>query len=178
MTRLPAGGRKGRIPNWPLIDDVRKAALLDVAEGTITRLREELRDPELYGAARASRERKLQAAEVEVAVLTRQLAAQRGLETKLWREVWKTPQAVAWERLGYLNEIGQYVRWKVARRAGRAAGVEGSPSARRPAGSDAGVAAASAVGGRARRSGRQARRSAAAPPAGGRSPAKKGEPPK
>jgi hypothetical protein len=113
MTRLPAGGRKGRIPNWPLIDDVRKAALLDVAEGTITRLREELRDPELYGAARASRERKLQAAEVEVAVLTRQLAAQRGLETKLWREVWKTPQAVAWERLGWTREVAQYVRWKV-----------------------------------------------------------------
>lgn len=113
MTRLPAGGRKGRIPTWPLIDDVRKAALLDVNEGVVARLLAELQDSELYGAARVSKERKLAAAELEVAVLTRQIAAQRGLETKLWRDVWKTPQAVAWERLGWNREVAQYVRWKV-----------------------------------------------------------------
>jgi hypothetical protein len=113
MTRLPAGGRKGRAPKWPLIDDVRKAALLEVAEGTVARLREELRDPELYEAARVSRERKLQATEVEVVVLTRQLEVQRGLEKQLWREVWTTPQAVAWDRIGWNREVAQYVRWKV-----------------------------------------------------------------
>ncbi|WNI16625.1 hypothetical protein [Actinacidiphila sp. ITFR-21] len=113
MTRLPAGGRKGRIPTWPLIDDVRKAAQLDVTEGVVARLLAELGDPELYGAARASKERKLAAAELEVAVLTRQIAAQRGLETTLWREVWRTPQAFAWERLSWNREIAQYVRWKV-----------------------------------------------------------------
>lgn len=113
MTRLPAGGRKGRTPKWPLIDDVRKAALLEVAEGTVVRLREELRDPDLFGAARASRERKLNAAEIEVVVLGKQLEAQRGLEKALWREVWATPQAAAWERLGWTREPAQYVRWKV-----------------------------------------------------------------
>lgn len=113
MTRLPASGRKGRTPRWPLIDDVRKAALLEVAETTAERLREDLRDPELYGAARASRERRLQATEVEIVVLGKQLEAQRGLEKALWKELWATPQAVAWEKLGWAREPAQYVRWKV-----------------------------------------------------------------
>lgn len=36
----------------------------------------------------------------------------RRLEAELWAELWKTPQAVAWERLGYTREVAQYVRWK------------------------------------------------------------------
>lgn len=31
-------------------------------------------------------------------------------ETAVWREVWKTPQAVAWERLGWNRVVARYVR--------------------------------------------------------------------
>lgn len=32
-------------------------------------------------------------------------------ELELWEKVWATPQAVAWERLRWPQEIGLYVRW-------------------------------------------------------------------
>lgn len=41
---------------------------------------------------------------------TEQLA---DLEAALWRELWSTPQAVAWERLRWYRDVAQYVRWKV-----------------------------------------------------------------
>jgi hypothetical protein len=31
----------------------------------------------------------------------------------MWAEIWGTPQAVAWERLGWTRDVAQYVRWKV-----------------------------------------------------------------
>lgn len=112
MTRLPAAGRTGRTPPWPLLDDVRKSAELDVAESKAEQLRYDLGDG--VSPARAHQlQRLLDAAELEIAILTRVLAAQRGLEKKLWRELWKCPQAVAWEQLGWPRDVAQYVRWKV-----------------------------------------------------------------
>lgn len=63
QVRLPASGRPGKPPRWPLP----KTDL-----------------PEL--AAR---------------------------EAELWAEIWRTPQAVAWERLRWTHEVAQYVRWRV-----------------------------------------------------------------
>ncbi|MGH7393560.1 MAG: hypothetical protein ACREM3_29525 [Candidatus Rokuibacteriota bacterium] len=37
----------------------------------------------------------------------------REAEDRMWAEVWATPQAVAWERLGWTRDVAQYVRWKV-----------------------------------------------------------------
>ena len=37
----------------------------------------------------------------------------RKLEAELWKELWRLPQAVAWEQIGYTREVAQYVRWKV-----------------------------------------------------------------
>lgn len=34
-------------------------------------------------------------------------------ESAMWAEIWATPQAVAWERLGWFRDVAQYVRWKV-----------------------------------------------------------------
>lgn len=39
-------------------------------------------------------------------------------EKQLWGEIWATPQAVAWERLGWTHEIAVYVRLMVAAEAG------------------------------------------------------------
>lgn len=33
-------------------------------------------------------------------------------ELAMWTEIWATPQAVAWERLGWFRDVAQYVRWK------------------------------------------------------------------
>lgn len=71
LRQLPAEGRKGRVPKWPL-----PPALLDST---------------IYGLVPNIEEGELE----------------------LWGVVWHTPQAVAWEQLGYIREVAQYVRWKV-----------------------------------------------------------------
>lgn len=113
MTKLPAAGRTGRTPAWPLIDDIEMAAKLEMAEATVERLTEALESGELGGPSRAAAQRKLEAAELAVAVLTKKIAAMRDLEKKLWKDLWKLPQAVAWEQLSWTRDVAQYVRWKV-----------------------------------------------------------------
>lgn len=61
--RLPAGGRRGRIPVWPL-------------------------------------------------------ASVSPAELKLWRELWRTPQAVAWQRLGFTRVVARYARVLLVAEAG------------------------------------------------------------
>lgn len=73
--KLPAEGRKGKPPEWPLTPPAK---------------------PEL-----------------------------RPAELKLWREVWASPQAVAWERMRTFREVAMYVRWSVVAETGdRYAAVE------------------------------------------------------
>lgn len=57
---LPAEGRKGEPPDWPLPDPLKLA------------------------------------------------------EWKLWRDLWKTPQAVEWERQGWTRVVARYVRCALA----------------------------------------------------------------
>lgn len=78
-TTLPAEGRKGNAPAFPL---------------------EKWRDME-----------KFKPTEERDDALSRSLDAR---ELAVWREIWKTPQAVAWERLGWKHDVGLYVRVLVA----------------------------------------------------------------
>ena len=74
-TRLPAEGRKGAAPPWPL-------GPLSLPED----------------AAAAVRER----------------------EAVVWADIWRTPQAVAWERLGWTADVAVYVRMLVIGEGGSA----------------------------------------------------------
>ncbi|MCO1338076.1 hypothetical protein BJH93_04080 [Kocuria polaris] len=74
-TLLPARGRPGNAPAWPL----EKWRELEK-----NRPEEERNDQ----AARALDKRELD----------------------VWRQIWKTPQAVAWERLGWKHDVALYVR--------------------------------------------------------------------
>ena len=79
--QLPAGGRKGRTPAFPLPKIIRYIASLD-DNGKNLRLPD-------AGVSNAFRKRELE----------------------LWKELWKTPQAVAWEREPYrLPTIAKYCR--------------------------------------------------------------------
>ncbi|WP_433415052.1 hypothetical protein ACQP1V_36310 [Microtetraspora malaysiensis] len=66
--RLPAGGRQGETPPWPL--------------------------PKAKSAVRARR------------------------ELEVWAELWRTPQAAAWERLEWTRTVARYVRYLLAAEAG------------------------------------------------------------
>lgn len=39
-------------------------------------------------------------------------------EKALWRDLWRMPQAVMWERIACHREVAQYARWKVLAEAG------------------------------------------------------------
>ncbi len=112
MTMLPAEGRRGRTPKWPLVADVVMTAKHDLAAAKVERLEYELLDAPDAAKQRAV-ERRLDAARESHAILVAQLAAQRDLEKLLWRGLWATPQAVQWERLGWMRDVAQYVRHKV-----------------------------------------------------------------
>lgn len=71
-TDLPAEGRQGDAPGWPLIE-------VDRGEHTD-------------------------------AVALREL--------EVWRAIWRTPQAVAWDRLGWTHDVALYVRTLVAAELG------------------------------------------------------------
>lgn len=62
--RLPAEGRKGKPPTWPLEDGPTSS------------------------------------------------------ELAIWRQLWGTPQAVAWERLGWTRTVGRYCRYLTLAEAG------------------------------------------------------------
>ena len=113
MTRLPAGGRQGDPPKWPLIDDVVATTQRDTARRQADEYELQLLEPDLQGRQRAAVQRKLDAAQSAATVLDKQIEATAALEAELWRDLWATPQAVAWERLGWTREVAQYVRWKV-----------------------------------------------------------------
>lgn len=126
MTRLPAGGREGKTPPWPLLDDVALTARRTVLKSKAERLRYELDDAE-PGPRRSRLDRQVDDLDIEVETITLQLAAQRKLERALWRELWTTPQACAWERLGWTRDVAQYVRWKVL---GELGGLDAAREAR------------------------------------------------
>lgn len=108
---LPAEGRKGAAPDWPLRPDVTLQARLDV-------LRAEQEDLEsaLDGCddqKEANRLRFRLGKNVEAVALTEAVIKNAGeLEREIWVEAWSTPQAVAWERLRWTRTVAQYVRWK------------------------------------------------------------------
>ncbi|MFJ8603401.1 hypothetical protein ACIREM_32785 [Streptomyces shenzhenensis] len=113
MTLLPAGGRVGDPPRWPLLDDVSLTARCDAARRVRDELELALLEPELTGRRRTAAQKKYDAALTEANILEKKLEAQQAVEAELWADLWRLPQAVAWERLGWVREVAQYVRWKV-----------------------------------------------------------------
>lgn len=114
-TKLPAEGRAGDPPSWPLPDDVKAKAQLKVIGEKIDDL-----SVEAQGSGRdaANARRRLLALQERAEVLTAEIEAQSALELSLWADLWATPQAVMWERLRWTREVAQYVRWKVAAELG------------------------------------------------------------
>ncbi|MFF5186455.1 hypothetical protein ACFY30_22210 [Streptomyces sp. NPDC000345] len=112
MTELPAAGREGAPPPWPLLPDVLLKTQRDTAQRRADDLELSLKEPTLRGRARTAAQRKADAALQEAAVLTAQLDAQERVEAELWSALWALPQAVEWDRAGWTREVAQYVRWK------------------------------------------------------------------
>lgn len=118
--KLPAEGRKGPVPSWPLPPDQRLRAEVDMAETEAALLETEIAGvDDLDERAKLRRGLRRLLARAEVA--RSDLLISEKSELALWKVLWALPQAVAWERFGYLNEVAQYVRWKTRAELGEMA---------------------------------------------------------
>lgn len=116
LKQLPAHGRLGRCPNFPLPEhpmaaqaafwgreaqDLHEQIVLE----TDARKRRRLEDRE-------------QKARVTQARLEDELRKLDALERKLWKELWATPMAVEWEKLCWVHEVAAYVRHRALAEVG------------------------------------------------------------
>lgn len=111
---LPAKGRPGRTPNWSLPDSPNQTARIKMLIETIDEL-EQLEHEAGLGEGTFSRAEatRLTRTREKLAVAREVLEVTRETEKTLWRKLWKTPQAIEWERLMWDRDVAQYVRWKV-----------------------------------------------------------------
>jgi hypothetical protein len=108
---LPASGRDGRLPKWPLLPDLQRRAELHAATVLLEQLQDELREAPAGKVAQL--ERRIDKVLRQQTILEFQLADQTKLERAMWREIWKTPQATVWEDQGWFRDVAQFVRHKV-----------------------------------------------------------------
>jgi hypothetical protein len=108
---LPVGGRPGAVPAWPLGADIVTRARLRVAEDKVEHLEQQI-------AGGKPVQQQLMRVQERVAELRMVVDIQSERELELWRELWVTPQAVAWERLGWNRTVAQFARWEVLGESG------------------------------------------------------------
>lgn len=113
MTPLPAEGRKGPAPAWPLLPDIVLRTRCTLAGDKVEELRDSINEADAEGKPTGLLERRLDSALEKLAILEAQVAQQRELEDTLWADLWILPQACEWERLGWLRDVAQYTRHKV-----------------------------------------------------------------
>lgn len=106
---LPAEGRLGDPPAWPLAADLRLSTMLEAAESAAEVLAAQIDG----GQAPRHAAGKLAKLDQDIALLKAKLAEAAGAELALWASVWSTPQAAAWEELRWVREVALYVRWQV-----------------------------------------------------------------
>lgn len=117
MTMLPAEGRKGRAPAWPLGGDVVIESQIFDAKRDIAGAKEEL---EWASTAkdRAAQRRKLGRLSKKLGELEARKKHAATVEKKIWSELWKTPQATQWEKRGWFREVALYARHQAKAEAG------------------------------------------------------------
>lgn len=108
-TTLPAEGRQGDPPAWPLPADASLTAALEVAESQSEMLAAQI-DAEVAPRGAPAKLAKLDQLIAEIKIRLRVAGEQ---EAVLWASVWSTPQAVAWEKLRWTREVALYVRLQV-----------------------------------------------------------------
>lgn len=113
FSALPAEGRKGAAPPWPLAPDVSMTAALEHAQDKVASLSAEL-EAATDGRTKGRLRRQLEQTEMMVATLQLQLEQATDAEKALWDELWGTPQAVMWdESTAFARMVAQFVRWNI-----------------------------------------------------------------
>ncbi|MBS45306.1 MAG: hypothetical protein CMH83_19480 [Nocardioides sp.] len=117
MTRLPAEGRKGRAPAWPLGADVGIETEIELTKLQIKGIRDEI-EWATTSRDRSAQRRKLERATKQLAKLQAMKKASTAAERRIWTALWKTPQAVQWEKDGWVRDVALYARLQAKGEAG------------------------------------------------------------
>lgn len=117
VAALPAAGRSGPIPVWPLKPNPFMVAELESARDRVIELQLEL-EAAVDGPARGRVQRRLSEKQLAVATLELRLEQAADEEVALWDWLWRTPVSTVWESSFASREVAQYVRWKVAAEQG------------------------------------------------------------
>ena len=117
MTRLPAEGRKGRAPAWPLGGDVKIETEIELLKLAIRDLGDEL-DWASTSRERSALRRKIERTKKALAKAQAMAKAATAAEKRIWAALWKTPQAVMWEKRGWFREVALYARHQAKAEAG------------------------------------------------------------
>ncbi|MGZ6852479.1 MAG: phage terminase small subunit [Mycobacteriaceae bacterium] len=113
FTSLPAQGRPGKAPAWPLQPDVKMTAEHQLALYRVANLQVEIEGTE-DGRTKGRLRRSLAAAELTAATLALQIEQATDAERELWDELWSTPQATMWEASSaFARMLAQFVRWNI-----------------------------------------------------------------
>lgn len=113
FTSLPASGRSGVTPAWPLLPDVQLTAKHDLAQDKVASLTAELEGVE-DGRTKGRLRRQLAQAEQSCAILSLQIEQSTDAEKALWELLWSTPQAAMWDAsTAFARLLAQFVRWNV-----------------------------------------------------------------
>lgn len=113
FTSLPAGGREGEVPEWPLGPDAAMTAEVQMLEDRLASLAVELED-ETDGRKKGRLKRSIDQLSLTCAVLKLRIEQAGDAEESLWAELWVTPQAVMWdESTAFARMVAMFVRWHI-----------------------------------------------------------------
>lgn len=117
MIRLPADGRKGRAPAWPLDADIGIDAELFEAKRNLLDIRDELKWA-TTARDRSALRRKQDRLNKKVAELEAKKKFTTAAEKKIWAALWKTPQSTQWQKRGWFREVALYARHQAKAESG------------------------------------------------------------
>lgn len=114
LVTLPAEGYTGRLPKWPLPDNPRLSAKIQLIEDEL----EVLEELEVDGQLSRTQQTKLTRTRERLAIAVAERDTIRASERDLWRKLWRTPQAAQWTTLKWDREVALYVRHQAAAEIG------------------------------------------------------------
>lgn len=117
MVRLPTKGRTGRVPAWPLGADIKIDTEIELKKLEISEIETEI-DWEGTARRRSELRRKRDRVRRRIRELEAMRTAAGRLEKEIWKSLWKTPQAVQWEKRGWHREVALFARHQAKAEAG------------------------------------------------------------
>lgn len=117
MTKLDAKGRTGRAPAWPLGSDTQLETEIELTKLQIKDIGEDVEWASTSRERSAARRRRDRVTKRQRELEALRKAASK-IEREIWAGLWKTPQAIEWEKSGWFREVAQYARHKAKAESG------------------------------------------------------------